>query len=79
MPQHTTPAPSVGQIWQDNDPRGHGRRIRIVSVTGTHALVESLSPRRTRHLHAKPGRRTRIRLDRFKPTSTGYQYIRTDP
>lgn len=70
-----TPTPAVGQIWQDNDPRGHGRQIRIVEITGTHALVELHVPRGVGHLRAKPGRRTRIRLDRFRPTSTGYRYV----
>lgn len=67
--------PAVGQIWQDNDPRGYGRRIRIVEIRDTHAVVELHQPRRAGHAPAKPGRRTRIRLDRFRPTSTGYRYI----
>ncbi len=67
--------PTVGQVWQDNDPRGYGRRIRIVEIGDTHAVVELHQPRRVGHNTAKPGRRTRIRLDRFRPTSTGYRYI----
>lgn len=55
--------PAVGQIWQDNDPRGHGRRIRIMEIDDTHAVVHDGK------------RRTRIRLDRFRPTSTGYRYV----
>ncbi|MBD0743522.1 hypothetical protein [Streptomyces sp. CBMA152] len=73
MPE--TPTPAVGQVWQDNDPRSLGRRVRIVEVDATHALVELAVPRGTGHLHAKPGRRTRIRLNRFRPTSTGYRYV----
>ncbi|MGW0920145.1 hypothetical protein ACWD3J_14145 [Streptomyces sp. NPDC002755] len=69
-----TPTPAIGQIWQDNDPRSYGRRIRIVALTATHAICEE-PPRPGRNGHAKPGRRTRIRLDRFRPTSTGYRYI----
>lgn len=68
-----TPEPAVGQIWQDNDKRGYGRRIRIVEITGTHAVVEQVVGRD--HAQAQPGRRTRIRLDRFRPTRTGYRYI----
>ena len=68
-----TPRPAVGQIWQDNDPRGSGRRIRIVEVGETHATVELHQPRSTSS--ARPGRRTRIHLDRFRPTSTGYRYL----
>ncbi|WP_030344838.1 DUF6354 family protein [Streptomyces sp. NRRL S-1022] len=70
-----TPTPAVGQIWQDNDPRGYGRRVRIVGIDDTHATVELVVPRGAGHNGTKPGRRTRIRLDRFKPTSTGYRHI----
>jgi len=73
-----TPAPAVGQIWQDNDKRGYGRRIRIVEIDGAYAVVELVTPRRVGHSAAKPGRQTRIRLDRFRPTSTGYRYITTE-
>ncbi|WP_318201090.1 DUF6354 family protein [Streptomyces sp. SCL15-4] len=68
-----TPTPAPGQIWQDNDPRGYGRRIRIIATDATHAHVEQVIGRD--HASASPGRRTRIRLDRFRPTSTGYRYI----
>ncbi|MFD8200015.1 DUF6354 family protein [Streptomyces sp. NPDC059701] len=74
-----TPTPAVGQLWQDNDPRSHGRTLRIVELDATHAVVELTVPRGASHLHAKPGRRTRIRLDRLRPTSTGYRYIGTAP
>jgi hypothetical protein len=73
-----TPPPAVGQIWQDNDPRSYGRRLRIVDIDDTHALVELVTPRGAGHQQAKPGRRTRIRLDRFRPTSTGYRHISTN-
>jgi hypothetical protein len=70
-----TPTPAIGQVWQDNDPRGYGRKVRIVEIGETHAVVELTVPRGAGHLHAKHGRRTRIRLDRFRPTSTGYRYV----
>jgi hypothetical protein len=73
-----TPAPAVGQIWQDNDPRSYSREIRIVAMDDTHATVELHQPRLPVS-SAKPGRRTRIRLDRFRPTSTGYRYIGSQP
>lgn len=66
-----TPTPAVGQIWQDNDPRGYGRRIRIVEIDDTHAVVEHHNPRAV----GRRPRRTRVRLDRFRPTSTGYRFI----
>ncbi len=58
-----TPTPAVGQTWEDNDPRGHGRRIVVINIEATHALV----------FDGK--RNSRIRLDRFRPTSTGYRYV----
>ncbi|KOU20931.1 hypothetical protein ADK52_25415 [Streptomyces sp. WM6372] len=74
-----TPAPAVDQIWQDNDKRGYGRRVRIVEIAGTHAVVELIVPRGAGHNGAKPGRRTSIRLDRFRPISTGYRYVGDAP
>jgi hypothetical protein len=73
-----TPHPAIGQIWQDNDPRSYSRKVRIVEITDTHAVVELHQPRLPVS-SAKPGRRTRIRLDRFRPTSTGYRYIGEEP
>ncbi|MFE2850624.1 hypothetical protein ACFXJO_05750 [Streptomyces lavendulae] len=70
-----TPTPAAGQIWQDNDKRGYGRSVRIVEIDGAHAVVELVTPRGAGHDGAKPGRRTRIRLDRFRPISTGYRYV----
>jgi hypothetical protein len=72
-----TQTPAIGQIWQDNDPRSYGRRLRIVEIDDTHAVVELHQPRLPVS-SAKPGRRTRIRLDRFRPTSTGYRYVNGD-
>lgn len=58
-----------GQVWVDNDPRLHGeRKIRVESVDDTHAVCVVVAVR-----YGGEGRPTRIRLDRFKPTSTGYR------
>jgi hypothetical protein len=46
--------------------------------TPTPAVCELIVPRGAGYQQAKPGRRTRIRLDRFRPTNTGYRYVRTD-
>ncbi|GAA3217920.1 hypothetical protein ACFP63_08835 [Oerskovia jenensis] len=54
-----------GQIWADNDKRSAGRRVTVLSVGQTHALVETSLLRRTS-----------IRLDRFRPTSTGYRLVK---
>lgn len=78
-----------GQVWQDNDKRAYGRKLRVVDVDATHATVELVDPRhwqnRSRSIgdddprRAQPGRQTRIRLDRFRPTSTGYRLIEDAP
>jgi hypothetical protein len=72
-----TPTPAVGQVWQDNDPRGSGRRVRIVEIDGTHAVVEPVTVTPQGAVARRTGRRSRIRLDRLRPTSTGYRYITT--
>lgn len=62
-----------GQVWADNDKREKGRRlIRVVLVdeVAQYALVAPYTGRD----NAK-GRVTRIRLNRFKPTSTGYRLV----
>lgn len=53
----------VGQTWQDNDKRGPRRTGIVVLIEETHARVDwgpSI---------------TRVKLTRFKPTSTGYRLI----
>ncbi|MBX7464918.1 hypothetical protein K1Y80_02330 [Streptomyces sp. MAG02] len=72
----TSPTPAARQIWQDNDSRAQGRRLRITAVDETHATCEVVAGRWA----SMPtvGRSTRIRLDRFRPTSTGYLYITTE-
>lgn len=73
-----TPMPAAGQIWEDADPRSEGRRIRLVSITDTHAVAEPVVRRGFGH-QAAPGRRsTRIRLNRLQPTNTGYFYVCTE-
>lgn len=53
----------VGQVWQDNDKRSNYRRGRVTEVDETHARVDW-------------GRTaTRVKLTRFKPTSTGYRLV----
>lgn len=65
-----------GQVWADMDPRSRGRLVQVMDVSETHATVEVV--------RAGPGligrcrgqrtqRRTRIRLDRFRPNRTGYR------
>jgi hypothetical protein len=77
MSDSTTPV-RPGQIWADNDKRSYGRKVRVVEIDATHATVELVDQRgrpaaNTPVQRAETGRQTRIRLDRFRPTSTGYR------
>ncbi|WP_030506393.1 DUF6354 family protein [Microbispora rosea] len=60
-----------GQIWQDCDKRSSGRKVRVIAVGETHATVEQVVTGRT----TRQPRQSRIRLDRFRPTSTGYRLV----
>ncbi|MEU4772945.1 hypothetical protein [Micromonospora sp. NPDC023644] len=85
MTQPDMPTVRPGQVWADNDPRGYGRQIRVIAIepaqpakphhraVPARALVEQVTART--HDDGQPGRRTRIRLDRFRPTSTGYRLV----
>lgn len=59
-----------GQLWVDNDPRNsRGTRFVMVTEVGeTHAICEAWYEHGGGH-----SRTVQIRLDRFKPTSTGYR------
>jgi hypothetical protein len=70
------PTPAVGQIWQDNDRRTDERLLWIERTDDTHATVRQVKLTPAGEPVPLPGvRRTRIRLDRFHPTSSGYRYI----
>ena len=56
----------VGQVWQDCDKRFPNRRIRVLEIVGEKAVVQSV--------HGFTPK-TRIRLDRFRPGSTGYRLV----
>lgn len=68
----------VGQVWADNDWRSAGRTIEVEEVTATHAICKVLTKVDSPAYGPPNGRRTRIRLDRFRPTSTGYRLM-SDP
>lgn len=65
-----------GQIWADQDKRSDGRKIRIETVDDTHATVVPVTITPQGAVALQPGRATRIRLDRLRPTTTGYQLVR---
>ncbi len=76
---------SIGQAWLDNDTRAQGRKIRVLSISDGYATCEIIADRaepvpvRGKWNYTRPagftpvGRTTKIRVDRFKPTSTGYR------
>lgn len=68
--------PAVGQIWADNDYRvrmvhGCDRLVRINEIDGDKAICEAWYDR-----VGETSRTVRIKLARFRPTSTGYRYLR---
>jgi hypothetical protein len=81
MPDTETPAPAVGQIWQDNDPRSDHRYLRIIDIDASRATVRQIAYNTAEDIAVDlPDMRpSRIRLDRFRPTSTGYRYISGGP
>lgn len=77
------------QVWQDCDKRAGGRYIRVDRIDGDKAICTVLTNRDSaqEQLDRQPdvvgivdqrGRTTRIRirLYRFRPTSTGYRLVR---
>ena len=72
----------IGQVWADNDARSVGRTVKVIDIDHPqapglrYALVETVTDP-TDYPPEKPriGKRSRIRLDRFRPTSTGYRLV----
>lgn len=61
----------IGQVWEDWDSRYREsgtprRRIKVIEIKDGRARVQSPSGL---------GARTWIRLDRFRPTATGYKLV----
>lgn len=55
----------VGQIWADNDPRVPVRELEVIGIDCRFAYVRN----------TETGKPSRIALNRFKPTKTGYRLI----
>ena len=73
---------TVGQVWQDNDKRHHNRFLRVVEVHADDSRPYAMCERVYRILYEPPiewtsyfMKQTRISLDRFKPTATGYRLV----
>lgn len=74
-----------GQVWADNDWRSEGRTLRVDEVGETHASCTVLTNSQTVQADLdlrgpvwrtdSRGKKTRIALKRFKPTSTGYRLL----
>lgn len=61
----------VGQVWEDNDPRQKKegiavRRVKILEIVDGRALVQHPSGM---------GRKTKVRVNRFRPTASGYKLV----
>jgi hypothetical protein len=80
------PEVRVGQVWADNDHRANGRQVTVLAIISEFvgeelvdfALVAQNKARQVRKPgeQNRPGRRTRIRLDRFRPSrKTGYTLV----
>lgn len=76
----------VGQIWQDNDPRHQEgawgpRFLKVFHVDEESGTAECYCCQRDGTLTSTDAKRQsngkprKIRLDRFKPTSTGYRRV----
>lgn len=63
----------VGQVWEDVDPRMHGRQFRVHEVGETYAVVQITRP--NPYSTTAPTTKRRINLTRFTPTRTGYRLI----
>lgn len=64
----------IGQEWADNDRRAKGRRILVMAIEGDRALVEVDRVARGQNKKGV-GKRSHIKLSRFRPGSTGYTLV----
>jgi len=68
----TNTPPEVGQIWADNDKRTTHRYLRVLSIDDGTALVKQVTAAGESTVKTP----TRIRLNRLRPTSSGYRLVR---
>lgn len=66
----------VGQVWADNDKRAEGRTVRVDEVDARYAYCTVLMAATP---GGRTGQRTRIALERMRPTSTGYRLLADAP
>lgn len=79
-----TPEVRPGQVWADNDPRSKGRTLRVEEVDDVRATctvltnsdqIQALVDEGSAWPSDTRGTKTRIKLRRFQPTSTGYRLV----
>jgi hypothetical protein len=84
MPTNSDTEVKPGQVWADNDPRCEGRTLRVEAIEDTKAVCVVLTNSKLTqgHLDQKTGwakdmrgKTTKISLNRFRPTSTGYRLL----
>jgi hypothetical protein len=68
------PEVKVGQVWADNDKRQRkARTVTVIAVQKEFDGVPLSNPYAV--VKSSTGRCTSVRLDRFRPTSTGYRLV----
>ncbi|MEU0443572.1 hypothetical protein ABZ202_28225 [Streptomyces sp. NPDC006186] len=70
------PGVRVGQVWADNDSRSKGRTVRVDEIDARYAYCTVLTAATP---GGRTGQRTRIALERMRPTSTGYRLLDGTP
>lgn len=68
-----TPTVRVGQVWADCDRRCTGRTVTVLRLTTKRHQGRAVPAAEVRDSR---GNTTVIRVDRFRPTSTGYRLVK---
>lgn len=84
MPNSETPDVRPGQVWADNDKRSAGRHVMVIAIEPgrpaephrTAVPAKAAVVLCTANGNKIDSRVTRIRVDRFRPTSTGYRLVK---
>lgn len=67
----------AGQIWESTDRRTPGRQVKVTYVGIVAADVEAHAPATNDNGSFRAGRRTKIRLSRFRAGSTGWKLVQS--
>lgn len=73
------PTVKIGQVWESCDKRDSGRKIRVASFVTKKGQQYAICDQGWMHPQGAfqaNGRHVTIRVDRFRPTSTGYRLVR---